>query len=213
VFQRCWGFVFYGVCDCRLFGGFLFLRTNLQRKTTVNLATKEEIIAAIQRCASRLGRAPVYHELRLELKVGERWLQSLFGSYTEALAACGLRPSPRNAKAPLDALFRDWAGVARKVGKIPTRNEQDSYGEFTSAPLVRRFRRWNSVPRELRIYAEKHGLWKEWPDVLEMLNHDKRAKRACAGGGALCDESNQRARRRKARRLEPARCSHVWTTD
>ena len=144
----------------------------------MNLASKEEIIAAIHRCASRLGRAPVYHELRLELKVGERWLQRLFGSYTEALAACGLRPSPRNAKASLDALFRDWAEVARKVGKIPTRNEQDSYGQFTSAPLVRRFRRWNSVPRELRIYAEKHGLWKEWPDVLEMLNHDKRAKRA-----------------------------------
>ena len=144
----------------------------------MNLATKEEIIAAIQRCASRLGRAPVYHELRLELVVGERWLQRLFGSYTKALAACGLRPSPRNAKASLDALFRDWARVARKVGKIPTRNEQDSYGQFTSAPLVRRFRRWNSVPRELHIYAEKHGLWKEWPDVLEMLNHDKRAKRA-----------------------------------
>jgi hypothetical protein len=173
---------------------FLFLPTNLQRKTTVNLATKEEIIAAIQRCASRLGRAPVYHELRLELKVTDRWIQRQFGSYTKALAACGLRPTPRNAKAPLDALFRDWAEVTRKLGKIPTRNEQDSYGQFTSAPLLRRFRLWTSVPRELRRYAEKHGLWSEWSDVLEILDRDKHAKRAAQAeerfGNRVADARN-----------------------
>lgn len=135
----------------------------------MNLATREEIIAAIHRCAGRLGRPPVYRELRLELNISERWLQHQFGGFTKALIACGLQTSSRNTKTPLDVLFRDWAQVARKLGKLPTTLEQDSHGAFTSAPFARRFRGWSSVPLAMLLHGNQAGLWPDWPDVLKMV--------------------------------------------
>lgn len=147
----------------------------------MNLATKEEIIAAILRCAGRLGRPPVYHELRVELNVSERWLQRQFGGFTKALIASGLHSSACNTKIPVDALFRDWVQVSRKLNKLPTTFEQDSHGEFTSAPFARRFRGWSRVPRAMLLHGNQAGLWADWPDVLKMVTEVVKEQRAAEG--------------------------------
>src|ERR1051326_6578652 len=53
--------------------------------------SKEEIIAAIQACAAKLGRAPKQEELKQESGIGGgKIFERHFGNYTQALKVCGL---------------------------------------------------------------------------------------------------------------------------
>src|SRR5262249_50635044 len=93
-------------------GGFFYFR----RKTM----TKEEAMAAIVACAEKLGHAPSLAELREHTGLTKEWLAPRFGSYKQALEACGLERKGIG-KAEMGALFRDWAGIVRRLKKIPTR--------------------------------------------------------------------------------------------
>ena len=83
--------------------------------------SREEIIAAIQKCAQDLGRVPSRAELlenTTELSIFK--LQRSFGSYVNALEACGLERHGCGYKIDMTELFLDWALVTRKLGKIPS---------------------------------------------------------------------------------------------
>jgi hypothetical protein len=145
----------------------------------VNLPSKEEIIAAITACAARLGRAPLYHELRAELNLNHRQLRRTFGTYGRALEACGLRPSA-GVKASTDALFRQWAGAARKLGRIPNTTDFELEG-YSSRTLRGRFSGWANVAPAMKRYAMEAGLAEEWADVVEMVSASEQMERASAG--------------------------------
>jgi transcriptional regulator GlxA family with amidase domain len=51
---------------------------------------KEEIIAAIRKCAQELGRTPSLGELTERVHVSTRTIRKLFGNYGMAVRACGM---------------------------------------------------------------------------------------------------------------------------
>jgi Homing endonuclease associated repeat len=131
--------------------------------------TKDRILRGIKSCAKKLKRAPSYTELQRTMKVTRRAVIKHFGSYTAAVQACGLEREGSGHPVAMEALFKDWAGVARKIGKLPTVAQYERHGRFSVQPLFTRFGNWRQTPVGMMLYAQEHGLEEEWRDVLDMV--------------------------------------------
>jgi hypothetical protein len=83
----------------------------------------------------------------------------------------------RGRKLEMDRLFEDWAGVVRKLKKLPSVFEYEQNSRYTEKPLSSRFGRWAQVPAALKMYAVQQGLAEEWRDVMELVEEqEKRAE-------------------------------------
>jgi len=134
--------------------------------------SREEIIGAMNECATRLGQAPNVTEFRRITKISLNQIRKNFGNYTRLLSASGVERHGAGYTASLKSLFLDWARVVRATGKVPTIAEYEMEGKFSIRPLVRRFRTWSEAPAGLQEYARQEGLEGEWKDVMEIItNH------------------------------------------
>lgn len=131
--------------------------------------TREEIIGAMNGCATELGHAPNVAEFRRITKISLNQIRKNFGNYTRLLSASGVERHGAGYTASLKSLFLDWARVVRETGKIPTIAEYELEGKFSIRPLVRRFRTWSEAPAGLQEYARQEGLEGEWKDVMEII--------------------------------------------
>jgi HNH endonuclease len=131
--------------------------------------TKEEILTAIKECAAELGHAPSITELQKMKGVLKGTIYNRFGNYRTALKECGLERSGPGYETDMRSLFLDWAGVARKLGKIPSMGDYEARAKFSVQPLMRRYGTWGEVPAGLAEYARANGMEEEWADVLEMI--------------------------------------------
>src|SRR5438270_2377915 len=104
--------------------------------------TKEEIIAAIQACAAKLGHVPTQEEVNRERGFGGKTFRRLFGNYTKALKASGFDGNGNGFKVSMEELFREWAGMARELGKMPSILEYTTRSKYSVGPLRNRFRGW-----------------------------------------------------------------------
>ena len=141
--------------------------------------TKEEIIAAIRNCADELGRVPTVAELKEMRRITLRTVRRFFGRYADALREAGFDPHGSGYKLDPDTLFQDWAGVARRVGKLPGLVEYSRESRYSVGPLLTRFGGWTEVPRGMLQFVREKGLENEWGDVLKMLEAHEDRKR-CA---------------------------------
>ena len=82
---------------------------------------RDEIIAAIKRCAEKLGRAPRQAELRRATKISWYQVYKHFRGMRQAVRAAGLEPGPRGGALDVNVLTLDWARVVRKLGRLPSR--------------------------------------------------------------------------------------------
>jgi len=71
---------------------------------------------------------------------------------------------------PESALLLDWAGTARKLGKVPSVYEYERAGRFSNVPFQTRYRRWKTVPEAFARFAPQDGVDQEWWDVLAIIN-------------------------------------------
>jgi len=131
--------------------------------------SKEEIIAAIRECAAQLGHAPSSIELDRMMRITRAHYREHFANYTEAMREAGCETRGGGYKIDLETLFVDWAGVARKLGKLPTLAEYQLNGKYSQRPLVDRFRTWREVPRGFQDFAERNGMAEEFADVVAMV--------------------------------------------
>jgi hypothetical protein len=129
--------------------------------------SKAEIMAAIRKCAKELGHCPSMSELTVRGGVSRREVQKIFGNYGMALRACGMEPAKGPAK--VEDLFADWAGIVRKLGKLPTIGEYKEKSLYSAKPLVSRFKGWRQVPQAMLAYAERENLNGKWADVVELI--------------------------------------------
>ena len=53
----------------------------------------------------------------------------------------------------MDDLFRDWAQIVRKTGKVPNMTEYEHESKYSVRPLVGRFKRWKQMPRGMYEYG------------------------------------------------------------
>src|SRR6516225_4345814 len=116
---------------------------------------RQRILAAIAECAAKLGHVPSVIELEQSSGIRRRQVRRLFGSYARALRECELQPSGPGHKLTMEELFKDWAGVVRKLGKLPSIAEYESLGKYSQGPLSRRFASWLQVPKAIK----KLGPW------------------------------------------------------
>lgn len=143
-------------------------------------SSKEEVIAAIQACAAKLGRVPSQADLKQEMGVGPKFFVRQFGNYTKALQACGLEGRGGGFMISTEKLFLEWARIVREIGEIPSIAEYALHSKYSLTPLKKRFGDWTDVPTGLVQYAQANGHAEEWADVLELAKKHKR--RAKTGG-------------------------------
>ncbi|HET9837387.1 MAG TPA: hypothetical protein VFR84_04070 [Candidatus Angelobacter sp.] len=130
--------------------------------------SKEEIVAAILQCTEELRHAPLAGELITRTKVSLYAIRRTFGNYQRALKACGLERDGSGYKLALEELFPDWAGVVRKLGRVPTITDYRLHGRHSYRPLVRHFGSWLTVPAGMLDYGREQKLEDAWKDVLEL---------------------------------------------
>jgi hypothetical protein len=130
--------------------------------------TKEEVIAVIKEWAERLGHVPSMAELLKQQKISMRIVRKYFGTYAGALRECGFEKRGSGYQASLDELWVEWAGMVRKLGKIPTVFDWEKHARWSTRPLTSRFRTWGHVPHSLLQYARQNGMEGEWKDVMDI---------------------------------------------
>ena len=145
-------------------------------------STKDEIIAAIQQCATKLGHVPSQAEVQRERGISRRVFARQFGNYTKALRACGFDGQGPGFMLSMEELFKEWAGIVRDSGEVPSIAEYQLRSQHSYGPLRKRFGSWQHVPAGLLQYAEKKGLGEQWADVLEIAR--RHGQREADGGGS-----------------------------
>jgi hypothetical protein len=131
--------------------------------------SREEILAAINECAAKLGHPPTYPELKRETNLPRTVICKYFINYSKALIACGLEPEGPGSKVSLGKLFAEYVSVMHRIGKVPTQAEYELAGRFSRGPFLRRFGMWTYVAEAMLQYAEREKPEGQWDDVLDML--------------------------------------------
>ena len=131
--------------------------------------TRQEVKTAITGCARKLGRSPNGTEFTTMTGISRDEIRKHFGRFNNALRSCRLKPSREFRKITLAELFCDWAGVVRKLGRLPAIPEYRKLGHHTDSPLRARCGSWNDIGRTFREFAKTHGQARQWRDVLEII--------------------------------------------
>jgi hypothetical protein len=137
--------------------------------------SKEEVIAAIQESAARLGHVPTFNEVQRATQMSKHEIRKHFLTYAKALGECGLQRTGPGYELDAKTLFLDWAGLVRKLGKLPTIAEYQMHGSYSVRPLIRRYGGWVHVPAGLQDFAREERLEGEWGDVLDVIARDREA--------------------------------------
>ncbi len=131
--------------------------------------TKEQIIAAIQEAARRLGRVPTSREFGPLSGISVWQVTGRFGTYGNAVRAAGLEPSHQGMKVETAALLADWGRVVRKVGAVPTRSQYKEAGSYSPDCYADRFESWVRISAEFTRFVASGALAGDWTDVLEKI--------------------------------------------
>ena len=144
------------------------------------MLTRSQILRALRAAARQLGRAPTRAEFLRLTGIHHCKLLPHFPGYRDAVRAAGLSPDPGGIRIGTADLLADWARLARKKGRVPTRDEYEREGRYASASLETRFHHWTQVPSAFLKFAESTGLSEEWSDVVGLIHNGPMPKR---GGG------------------------------
>ncbi|HET9839687.1 MAG TPA: hypothetical protein VFR84_15785 [Candidatus Angelobacter sp.] len=131
--------------------------------------TNQEIIRTIKACAKKLGRNPRMRDIRPILKVSREFIAARFGTFGRALKAAGLEIRGAGFAISTPSLLLDWATVARKLHRLPTRDEYTEHGKHSRGPFRHRFEQWPRIKDEFRNFARRRNIAAEWQDVLDLI--------------------------------------------
>jgi hypothetical protein len=129
---------------------------------------RDEIIEAIKKCAAKLGRAPSQAEFRRASKISWYQVYKHFRGMRQAVRAAGLEPGPRGGALDVNALTLDWAGVVRKLGRLPSRAEYSEHGIHHAGTLHARIV-WSQMAHKFVLLVKEFHLEREWTDVVKIV--------------------------------------------
>jgi hypothetical protein len=144
--------------------------------------SKQELMAAIKRCAEKLGYVPTIFELSMHEGLARQEIRKHFGNYKMALEVCQLGVPKWAQQVTMEQLFQDWMGVARSIKRSPTLYEYERMGKYRRRQLRRFFGEYVRVPGGMALYAEEHGVADQWQDVLEQLRRPPRGQQDATTG-------------------------------
>jgi len=111
---------------------------------------RKGVLEAIRRAASKLGRPPSWSELRRLTGVPESRVRAYFPTIAEAVRAAGLEPNRAGLRIRDEALLEDFARVAARLGRPPSRSEYMREGKYSAGAFYSRFRSWRVVSEAAR---------------------------------------------------------------
>ena len=129
---------------------------------------RDEIIAAIKKCAEKLGRSPSQAEFRRASKISWYQVYKHFRGMRQAVRAAGLEPGPRGGALDINALTLDWARVVRKLGRLPSRAEYSEHGIHHAGTLHARIV-WSQMSHKFVLLVREFHLEREWADVVKIV--------------------------------------------
>lgn len=133
-----------------------------------SMSKRDEIVAAIRKCAEKLGRAPSQAEFRRASKISWHQVYKHFRGMRAAVRAAGLEPGPRGGPLNENALVLDWARVVRELGRLPHRSEYDRLGKHHSVTLHARVG-WSQMAHRFVLIMREFHLENEWRDVEQIV--------------------------------------------
>src|SRR5512142_3310930 len=124
--ERFYSYLNSDFTSCLFTIGFMGCVSLFIRIILLSMLTRSQILRALRSAARQLGRTPTRAEfLRLTGIHPGRVVPHFPGGYRAAVRAAGLSPDPGGLRIGTAALLTDWARLARKKGRIPTREEYD----------------------------------------------------------------------------------------
>lgn len=135
----------------------------MARKKCISRAT---IVSEIRRVGAELGRSPRRLEFAVRTGISEHFLSPHFARWNDALREAGQEIYYRAARHDSEPM-EDWARVARKLKKVPTRHEYALEGRFGAGTFNKRFGNWGEIPRLFRDFAATRP---EWTDVVQIID-------------------------------------------
>ena len=144
--------------------------------------SKQQILSALRAAARKLGHAPTRSEFMRLSGIHYCRLMPYFPGFRAAVRAAGLKPHPQGVRIGTVAMLRDWGRLARKLGRVPTRDEYERHGRFASASFETRFHRWSQVRSSFLEFADAGGLGpsQQWAELVEKI---RRGPVPTRGGG------------------------------
>ncbi len=136
--------------------------------------TRDAILAAIRAAAHQLGRAPTRSEFRRLSGISHFKVLAHFPSLRDAIRHAGFEPNPQGLRISTVALLRDWAAVARKLGKLPSRSQYLRHGRYSGGVFTLRFGSWTGVAESFARFARDNDLEEQWSDVLSLITASRR---------------------------------------
>jgi hypothetical protein len=146
------------------------IKRDNRRTSSETVTTRKEILAAILKCAKKLGHPPGFDDLAYSTGVTRHTMRKLFGTHIRALQECGLEGRFNKRKLLMKDLLRDWATVAREVKRVPSSVEYIRMGGYSKSAFMTRFKAWSEVPPAFKRYVEEKREVEKWKDVLEMID-------------------------------------------
>jgi len=138
---------------------------------------RDEIIAAVRAAADAVGHSPSRSEFERHSGLTEYRVLQHFPNWRAAVQAAGLAPHTANLPAEPAELLRDWARVARQLGRVPTRDAYRREGKRSPSVLEKKLGKWSGLPAAFREFA---GDAPEWEDVVALLPPSDGVRRASA---------------------------------
>jgi hypothetical protein len=80
----------------------------------------------------------------------------------------GSKNAPRSSALDINALTLDWAGVVRKLGRLPSRAEYCEHGIHHAGTLHARIV-WSQMSHKFVLLVKEFHLEREWADVVEIV--------------------------------------------
>jgi len=127
--------------------------------------TRDEILSAIRSVARQLRRAPTRSEFTRLSGISHFKVLAHFSSLRDAIRQAGFEPNPQGQRINTTALLKDWAAVAKKLGKFPSRSEYLRHGRYSAGVFTLRFGSWTKVAEAFAQFVRKNGLQDDWADV------------------------------------------------
>ena len=112
--------------------------------------TRERLVADLRQFAADLGKSPTRTELNEYGPHYGKLYQKEFGTWNDALQAAGLEPNLVHNVSRSD-LLADIERVAGVLGKSPTLNEMDEYGEYSKLTYSRKLGSYVEALEELGL--------------------------------------------------------------
>jgi len=113
---------------------------------------RQDLIAEIQRLHDKLGKTPSQRDMIEQGEYSAEPYYTEFDGWKQSVRAAGFNPHTAGKRIPTEDLIAELKDVNREVEGIPTTNDMDEIGKYSSTTYENRFNgSWNVALKQANI--------------------------------------------------------------